>query len=90
MKHRQEYRMKLKRLLKKYNKICKKASAIHNEIMNRYEEAYLLNDTMVCKEIMNSLYGRCVTSIYEDTDSVKDNNYHVIWSNRTRKHKDGD
>ena len=64
--------MKLKRLIKKYNKICKKASAIHNEIINRYEEAYLINDTMVCKEIMNSLYGRCVTSIYTDTDSVKD------------------
>ena len=64
--------MKLKRLLKKYNKICKKASAIYNEINERYEEAYLSNDTMICKQIMNSLYGRCVTSIYEDTDSIKD------------------
>ena len=30
--------MKLKRLLKKYNRICKKASAIHDEILERYED----------------------------------------------------
>lgn len=66
--------MKLKRLLKKYNKMCKKASEIHREILYQYEQAYILNDKMVCKEIMNSLYGRCVTSMnehkYVDTDSV--------------------
>lgn len=79
VEHRQEYRMKIERLLKKYAKLCKKASAIHKEILNRYEEAYLINDTIVCKQIINSLYGRCVTTIYEDTDSIK--------SNRTTKQK---
>lgn len=64
--------MKLKRLLKKYNKLCKKASTIHREIMFQYEQAYVLNDIAVCKQIMNSLYRQNTTSIYEDTDSLKD------------------
>lgn len=75
MKHRQEYRMKLKRLIKKYNRICKKASAIYRELVyqyeEQYEEAWLLNDKVKCKQLMNSLYGRYTTS-YVDTDSIKD------------------
>ena len=72
MKHRQEYRMKLKRLLKRYEKVRKKASKLYEKITEAYEEHYLSNDVMVCKQIMNSLYGKCVTTIYSDTDSIKD------------------
>lgn len=69
--------MKLKRLLKKYNKICKKARKVHEQIMELYEEEYLKGDINVCKQVLNSLYG--TTAIYnekavysyEDTDSIK-------------------
>lgn len=64
--------MKIKRLLKRYEKIRKKASNLYEQITEAYEERYLSNDVKVCKQIMNSLYGKCVTTIYEDTDTVKE------------------
>ena len=69
--------MNLKRLLKKYNKICKKASKVHEQILTIYEDRYLSSDIDACTEILNSLYGskpiyneKTVYS-YEDTDSIK-------------------
>ena len=70
--------IKLKRLLKKYKKICNKGSKIHEQIMGLYEDEYLKGDINACKQILNSLYGskaiyneKAVYS-YEDTDSIED------------------
>lgn len=78
MKHRQEYNMRLNKLLKKYRKLCAKASKVHEQIMELYEDEYLKGDINACKQVLNSLYG--TTAIYNekavysytDTDSLAD------------------
>lgn len=91
--------MTLKRLLKRYEKTRKKASKMFGEIMNVYEEAYIMNDVQTVQEIYNSLYNSTLTKSmeriiqnshygltnYADTDSVKDNKYHVKTTNRCGK-----
>ena len=78
MKHRQEYNMRLNKLLKKYRKLCKKASKVHEQILAVYEAKYLDGDRAICKSIINSIYaqeqhfGDVLQSIYSDTDSIAD------------------
>ena len=70
--------MRLSKLLRKYRKLCKKASNVHEHIMEAYEDEYLKGDIEACKRILNSLYSntpiyneKAVYS-YEDTDSIAD------------------
>ena len=78
MKHRQEYNMRLNRLIKKYTKLCKKASKLHEQILDLYKAKYLDNDKKTCKQILNTMYGQqqnfgsVLKKIYKDTDSIAD------------------
>lgn len=76
--------MKLKRLLKRYDKTRKKATKMYEEIINAYEEAYLINDVQTTEEIFNALWDTNIQTRmkrmllnshygltnYADTDSV--------------------
>ena len=70
--------IKLNRLLKKYRKLCKKASKLYEHILAEYEAKYLNEDRNTCKQILNSLYGQeqnfgsVLKDIYKDTDSIAD------------------
>lgn len=70
--------MRLRKLLKKYRKLCIKASKIHEQILAVYEAKYLDNDKETCKKILNAIYGRqqnfgsVLKNIYKDTDSIAD------------------
>ena len=54
--------MKLKRLLKRYEKTRKKASKMYEKIVEAYEEAYTCNDIQTVEEIYNSI--RCGNAVY--------------------------
>jgi len=69
--------MRLNKLLKKYRKMCKKASKVHGQILAVYEAKYLDNDIKTCKQILNTMYGQqqnfgpVLKGIYKDTDNIE-------------------
>ena len=70
--------MRLSKLLRKYRKLCAKASKVHEQILAVYEAEYLDGDIKTCKQILNTMYGQeqnfgsVLKDIYKDTDSIAD------------------
>lgn len=70
--------MKWNKLLKKYRKLCKKATKVYEQLIYLYEAKYFDDDRKACKQFLNTMYGQeqnfgsVLKDIYKDTDSIAD------------------